>query len=508
MVDQLITEDAKPKDPATEIQRLSPGAQLKLADAGKGTLGRQTSHETRIADNVKELSVPAIETDATRSVQKSTERLTADNHQNENLSAQQKSELDQSISKFLAVAKEKNLSADEISRTLDATSKLLEGKTDDDSSKALSAQDRAWLAESVMHNVANSQRVDQGFHNTCNITAISKRVMADDPARVAEMVSFVGLHGFYRAADGALIKLDSQSLKPDTEAAGGETEDNKRNYASQVFAVAAINNFWQRQFPPHQYIQHSPTGQGDTGERLINFTGKEEVGSDGKVLDHPNLDCRAMITIGRELGIKDNFLIANSKADAAAGALVDSADGLGKTLETMQNDGRLPAVIFVRTDNKLFTGAYNSGDTGGWHVITVDHYDAQTGNVHISNQWGQANDREVPLNLLYDATLPPALWEKSPGYMDRAQFERYHQYMADGGAGLDKNGVVSKTDMEIFLQRSRKELQEELPPEVVNKLATLHNRLEKAEAEQDSNTISLIMGEIDYLRQAWSGQGR
>ena len=507
MVDQFIATFTKPRDVAPENARLGPEAQLTLTDASK-VAGWQNGPETKIADNAKELSVPAIETNGTRSVQKSTERLIADNRQNENLNAQQKSDLDQSINKFLAVAKEKNLSADEISRTLDATSKLLEGKTDDNSGKALSAQDRAWLAESVMHNVANSRRCDQGFHNTCNITAISKRVMEDDPARVAEMVSFVGLHGFYRASDGAVIKLDSQSLRPDSEAVGGVTEDNKRNYASQVFAVAAINNFWQRQFPPHQYIQHSPTGQGDTGERLINFTGREEVGSDGKVLDHPNLDCRAMINIGRELGIKDNFLIANSKADGAAGALVDSADNLGKTLETMQNDRRLPAVIFVRTDNKLFTGAYNSDDTGGWHVITVDHYDAQTGNVHISNQWGQANDREVSLNLLYDATLPPSLWEKCPDYMDRAQFERFHQYMADGGAGLDKNGVVSKIDMENFLQRSKKELQKELPPEIVNKLSSLHNRLEKAEAEQDSNTISLVLGEIDSLRQAYSINGR
>jgi hypothetical protein len=506
VVDQLIANPREITPPEAKVSPLE--VQLKLSDASKLALAKQNATDIKIADNVKELHVPAIETDSSRSVQKATERLITDTEQNQDLSKQQKSELDQSISKFLSVAKEKNLSADEVSRTLDATSRLLEGKTDGDSGKALSPQERAWLAESVMHNVANSQRVDQGFHNTCNITAISKRVMADDPARVAEMVSYVGLHGNYRAPDGAVINLDSQSLKPDSEAAGGETADNKRNYASQVFAVAAINNYWQRQFPPHQYIQHSPAGQGDTGERLINFTGKAEVGNDGKVLDHPNLDCRAMITIGKELGIKDNFLIANSRADAAAGALVDSPEKLGQTLETMQNDGRLPAVIFVRTDNKLFTGKYDSGDTGGWHVITVDHYDAQTGKVHISNQWGQANDREVPLNLLYDATLPPALWEKCPGYLDRDQFERFHQYMADGGAGLDKNGVVSNTDMEIFLQRSREKLQKELPPEILNKLATLHNRLEKAEADQDSNTISQIMGEIDFLRQSYSNSSR
>ncbi len=412
------------------------------------------------------------------------------------MSANQKADFQSSVDQFLKVAQRDGLSADEITRTLDSTSRLLEGRGD----QPLDAQKRAWLAESLMHNVANPNRCDQGFHNTCNVTAISKVVMAHDPAKMADIVSSSALNGCYKASDGAIIKLDANSMQPDSEVAGGQTLDNKRNYASQIFDLVAINNYWQRQHPPLTYIEGRPTGQGDTGERLVKSNGAYARDNQGNELHQPFLDCRAMITIGRELGIKTPFLIANQSADAASGMLVGSEKQLGERLQALQGEGRLPAVIFVHSGNKLFTGSYGEGGSGGWHVITVDNYDAKTGTVHISNQWGSANDRTVSVNDLYDATLPPRLWAKGTGVYDRQQYEVYHHYMVNGdGAGLDKNQVQTNTEFSSWLIKQRQEFEKQ--QHIQGEVDRLQQRLEKAKNSKNHDLIDSLTQQIQHLQE-------
>jgi hypothetical protein len=394
---------------------------------------------------------------------------------------------------FLSQAKLKNLSDDKVVRTLEATAKMLEGV----GAKPLNQFDRVALATSLMHNVNHCDRIDQGFHNTCNVTAISKVLLANDPATYAEMLSSTALNSYYQASDGKRISVDAQSLQPDHESASGETMNAKRNYATQIFDLVAINNYWQRRIPPFSYVQRQSTGAGDTGERLLNSFGQPIKTSDGRYLDQPSLDCVAMAKIGTEVGIKENFLIANRATDAGAGAIVSSATQLDETLKDMLSKGH-PAMIFVHSGNKLFTGKYGIGG-GGWHVVTIDSYDPSKKTFHLSNQWGAGNDQDVSAELLYDATLPPSQWAKVPDYFNAKIFQAYHEQMADGGAGLSTDQVLTRGAFEQFLSTQKDRMQKQ---DIDAQLADLQRQLDAARAAGNEAEVHRLQ---DWIRQTRDG---
>ncbi|HEY9776459.1 MAG TPA: hypothetical protein V6C81_22045 [Planktothrix sp.] len=426
----------------------------------------------------------------TADVQSAVSQLTADVTQT--MDAGHRAQFMKDLQEFLSHAHQKNLSQTEIARTLEATAKLLEGAGD----KPLGQHDRTMLASTMMHNINHCDRVDQGFHNTCNVTAISKVVLADDPATYAEMISSTALNSYYQAKDGKRIKIDAQSLEPDSEAATGETAEQKRNYATQIFDLVSINNYWQRRSPPMSYIQRQSTGAGDTGERMLNSFGQAIKKSDGSYLDQPSLDCRAMATIGKEVGIKDQFLVANRATDAGAGAIVGSEGQLKDTLLHILGEGH-PAMIFVHSGNKLFTGKYGVGG-GGWHVVTIDGYDPVTQKFHLCNQWGSKNDQNVSVADLYDATLPPNKWAYCPNYFNKDIFEAYHQQMAGGGAGLAPDQVMTKGDFDSWLNSQKQAMQQE----AAAKLAELTAQLAAARASGDDAEIQRLE---DWIRQTRDG---
>jgi len=424
-----------------------------------------------------------------KDISASLNKLSADAAQN--MDSSHRSEFMGELNGFLAQAKLRNFSQEEINRTLDATAQLLEGQGE----KALSQTDRVWLATTLMHNLSHPDRIDQGYHNTCNVTAVSKVLMAKDPATMAEMVSSTALNGYYQASDGKRIAIDAQSLEPDSEAVGGKTVDRKRNYANQVFDIISINNYWQRNNPPYSWVQRQPAGQGDTGERMLDAFGRAICRADGSYFDEPNLGCSAMIEIGRELGMKENFLISNVKADGD-GVRVDSPDQLSQSIKGMLAEGH-PAMIFVAQGNKLFTG--KNGHPGqGWHVVTIDSYDAATGKFHLSNQWGAQNDQMVNIADLYDATLPESLWAKDSNYFNKQIFEARMQQMADGGAGLSNNQVLPEAQFNGFLISQKKQLQNQ---NLQTLLDELKNELEAARAAQNESEVKRLESWISQTRE-------
>ena len=173
------------------------------------------------------------------------------------------------------------LTALQVNNIYNSTSKLLE---DPDHTSPLSQSERNQLAASILHNASLRTGVDQGFHNTCNVTTLERRLNVVNPAEAARIVSDVGLTGQFKS-HGETIKLDAASLHADSEASmrfGDKRTDGKRDYASQVFDQATINDYWQRQRPPLYYSQETPTSQSDTGERLRFANGQEVPGPDGK----------------------------------------------------------------------------------------------------------------------------------------------------------------------------------------------------------------------------------
>jgi len=66
----------------------------------------------------------------------------------------------------------------------------------------LSADERNQLAGSILHNASLRTGIDQGFHNTCNVTTLERRLNITNPAEAARIVSEVGLTGQFKSNDG------------------------------------------------------------------------------------------------------------------------------------------------------------------------------------------------------------------------------------------------------------------------------------------------------------------
>ena len=170
-----------------------------------------------------------------------------------------------------------------------------------------------------------------------------------------------------------------------------------------------INNYWQHQNPPLFYSQVPPQGQADTGERLTKggFNGPEVRGPDGRPLRQPALGTEALGQMGKELGMKGQFILSNTAMDGN-----QSAEGVKKVSsfaafsEALKNgDGSM--VVMVNSRDKLFTGMEDKGGAGGGHVISASDYrPGPPEMVFQSNQWGSGGDGWVKLTDLYNATLP------------------------------------------------------------------------------------------------------
>ncbi|MBS1952955.1 MAG: hypothetical protein JST89_02155 [Cyanobacteria bacterium SZAS-4] len=299
------------------------------------------------------------------------------------------------------------LSADQVKSIYDSTAKLLRNEGD---RSPLSADERNQLAGSILHNASLRTGTDQGFHNTCNVTTLERRLNVTNPAEAARIVSEVGLTGEFKSKDGQVIKLDQASLHEDAESRlqfGDKATDGKRNYASQLFDMAEINNYWQHQKPPLFYSQVAPTGQSDTGERLTYANGTEVKGPDGKPMRQPALSTDAMAEIGKDLGFTGKFIISN--ADVAGPG---QSDGTSKVRNYQEftdalTNGQPPAIIMVNSNDRLFGGNGDKGGSGGWHVVNVSDYKAgPPAQVFMTNQWGSANNKWVNVSDLYNATLP------------------------------------------------------------------------------------------------------
>lgn len=111
---------------------------------------------------------------------------------------------------------------------------------------------------------------------------------------------------------------------------------------------------------------------------------------------------------------EDPFVIVRAKETATASNQLDVAtvEDFGKTLEKLQSDNNLPAVIMVHTSFPPFSTGLDAatGFLGGWHVVNVQGYDPVSKTIKYSNQWGSAADREtkgVPIDVLFRSMQDP-----------------------------------------------------------------------------------------------------
>jgi len=274
----------------------------------------------------------------------------------------------------------------------------------------VSLDKRGILAAQCLEHAAHPHDIDQGRYNTCNVTTLEERSFTRSPSKMAEIVTSVALTGEW---DG--IKIDERSLEPRKGAIECPPADGVRSFASQILNVTMVNDITQRRNPPMFYSEEIHLDDpADGGERL-RFKNGTEVTYKDLGIPHANPDApvrKPCVNIdeiqaeGTKLSGDSGFCIANvDKNDKHAKNVIhiDSADKLRETIEKLQKEGKLPAVLMVDGANPIFNNGRKS-DNVDCHVVSILGYDKEKG-VLISNQWGKASDGYHTLNEVYAATI-------------------------------------------------------------------------------------------------------
>ncbi len=267
-------------------------------------------------------------------------------------------------------------------------------------------KERSLLARQIILNAANpTNNVNQGNHNSCTAAAVEVRTYSLYPGQAARVIADIGLTGEYKTASGKVVTLDSESRSMDKEAKDFADFDDcwkignfagKRNYASQVFQITAVNAFWKTQGGDIRYSQVRTTEKGDTGERLQDFADPKNPKVTGQ---SPGIFCGKVSDMSYEItgrhevttlfpAESENF----SEVDTLA---VNNAKHL-RTLLTGATHGKLllPLIIRVDTQNKPFSDYSKAGKdgAGGGHVLNIMDYNVETDEVTVDNTWGVAKD--------------------------------------------------------------------------------------------------------------------
>ncbi len=205
--------------------------------------------------------------------------------------------------------------------------------------------------------------------------------------------------------DPVHVNLDPNSLHPDGEtnfrSGKLDANDGNRNYASQVFDMATVNDYWQKQHPPAIYTQtNARDGQGDTGERLMYANGQEMRGPDGRPMRQPGLGTEAMAQIGKDVGLEGNFVVS-TKQFQESGEPGEKGEHRTQTYDEFKKalTDNPTSIIALNAKDKLFTGTENKGGAQGGHVVTVSDFkkgeNGQPDEVYMRNQWGSENNKWV-----------------------------------------------------------------------------------------------------------------
>lgn len=281
---------------------------------------------------------------------------------------------------------DRGVSNTEIAKTLDQTSRLLstESSVLDPSSEQ---QSRVVAAEGILKNAGHPDiYVNQGNHNTCNVTTVEERTYTRYPSRAAEIVTDSLLNGQYTSLDGKTVTLNKDALTPDANSRTNQLQgENSREYASQIFQAGVLTDLGLRNNPPVQYIANG--GPGASGEGWETASG-QKYSFNGTGIQE----------------IADMNRYTNGDTNVVAAGF-SSPEELESWIS--QNAGKQPLTIGVNGMDPLFYGDHtrSDGQTGGLnHVVSIEDYDAANHRVKVSNQWGSNMDFWVDINLLYQAT--------------------------------------------------------------------------------------------------------
>ncbi|GEM_PF-1095658 len=370
---------------------------------------------------------------------------------------------------------------EQVEKTYGNISRLLEAR--DNPATGVDEARRTILAEQIMSQAANPTSIDQGIHPTCNVTTVESRTYTRDPADASQLVVDVATTGEYKTKDGQTITIDKVSMVPYDGARQNPPVDGQRSYASQIFQVTAVNIHYQRN-GSLRYEQHKPDPTAtppDDGERLYDYSKNppEEVKA-GRVtkflgLDNdqnyraPGLADEEIVDVGNQIsGDKaDWFIRYGGDGDKGAVQEVETEKQLQDKLAYAKEHGELPIVVKVHSGNEPFwtdSGNGAAGGSGGWHVVTIQDYDAgPPAMVKLDNQWGSRVDHDtdgsmVSVHDLFHAMRDPK--EEIPDLKKDVEYNR-KKGIVDDYKELDLLRLERQND-EISEQEYAKQLNERI----------------------------------------------
>jgi hypothetical protein len=306
---------------------------------------------------------------------------------------------------FEARAQKEHLAPEEVAKTYDQMSRMLNAP---EASAIVSGQDRALLAEGLVHQSAHPEATAQGAHNTCNVTTTARETLQKNPSKAAEMAATTSITGEWTADDGKVIKIDKQSLQPGAEESVYPPTDGNRSFATQVLNQTMVNDALQRRVPQESYIQRTPDADlpNDSGERRLDAHGNviftNKVTADGLLIPDasPGITDHEIAQVGQRLNGDNSHYIALNAPPSGLES-VNSEAAFAQKLHQLKQQGQFPVTLAV-DDNHVPIREVGQETPGvGGHVVTVDGYDEKTGKVHITNQWGKKSNKWVNQSDLY-----------------------------------------------------------------------------------------------------------
>jgi|GEM_PF-749838 len=323
------------------------------------------------------------------------------------------------VEKFEERGKRDGLSDQVMDDTYDNVRRLLEfeGET------PTTAEQRERLAEQVMTQAANTNLIDQGHHNTCNMNTVEVRTYTRNPDDASRLVADVATTGKYTTTDGIEVTIDPT---PHNDSKSERRWDGDRSHASEIFQVTAANVRLEQDNrktdPPGQlrYEQHDRVpGTPGSGEAIMDYSQDPpkkvgtspdiNVGNVGKLRDvYASItgDHESEIVVGH-----DKFVTDTSDGVKRVG----SEEAFNAFLSEAKDSHKLPLIVAVHTSNEPFwsdSGGGAAGGSGGGHVVMITDYEAgPPSKVTIDNSWGTRNDHDaskaVDVHDLYASMMRP-----------------------------------------------------------------------------------------------------
>ncbi|MBZ0188340.1 MAG: LysM peptidoglycan-binding domain-containing protein, partial [Candidatus Obscuribacterales bacterium] len=303
--------------------------------------------------------------------------------------------------------------AAEIEKTYKHVERLLETE----SSAGVKEGDRKILAQQVIDHTARTKNIDQGHHNTCQVTSLECRIYQRTPSHAARMVTDLALTGKYTSEDrGATVEMPVKAV--DDESTDFPVKDGLRSYASELFQVCAVNIHYVKEGLGTKYVQKqvdkNADDSDDTGERLYKKGEKKPFRKD------PNLDDNALIEINQAITGEpsDGFVFCHETyvcgKEKGLTTVSTEADFINKLRSTAPSD--YPLILGVHTASDPFWSDSNHGAAGGaggkgggGHFVSVRSYDSgPPPTVELDNQWSKSNDHDkMPVHQLFLAMHHP-----------------------------------------------------------------------------------------------------